>query len=113
MDPRIGLLLSGRCYCFPEGYAAPEFIGTRAECEVRLGVRAAPRVERERREFVVTVTPTLVVHAGSWRGGSYEVVVYARTHAEAISSARRQRRDEEGRFGVPATFRARLVRSGA
>lgn len=41
LDPRIGILCSGRFYCFPNGYAAPEFEGTLQEVEVALGLRPA------------------------------------------------------------------------
>lgn len=41
LDPRIGVLNSGRFYAFVNGYDRPEFTGTREEVEVALGIRIA------------------------------------------------------------------------
>lgn len=38
IDPRIGLLNSGRHYAFVNGYDQPETVGTRAEVERALGI---------------------------------------------------------------------------
>ncbi len=39
LDPRIGMLNSGKFYCFPNGTGKPELIGTLEEVEVALGLR--------------------------------------------------------------------------
>lgn len=41
LDPRIGMLNSGKFYCFPDGHGKPEFIGTLEEVEIALGLRPA------------------------------------------------------------------------
>ena len=40
LDPRIGMLNSGKFYCFPYGYGQPEVIGTLWDVEVALGLRS-------------------------------------------------------------------------
>lgn len=39
----------------------------------------------------------------------YTVTVFAKSHAEALKQARAERRENEGRYGVPATFRAKRM----
>lgn len=39
MDPRIGVMNSGKFYCFPQGYDQPELAGTLQEVGVALGLR--------------------------------------------------------------------------
>ena len=39
LDPRIGMLSSGRFYAFAHGYGQPETIGTLAEVQGALGLR--------------------------------------------------------------------------
>jgi hypothetical protein len=113
LDPRIGILNSGKFYCFDRGHDQRETVGTRAECERALGLRTdlpadpAPAA-KVARCYVVTITPRAVVYAGSWSSGPYQVEVIAATAAEAIRRARRDYRAENGgRFDVPADFRAR------
>lgn len=38
LDPRIGMLNSGKFYCFPNGNGKPEFMGTLEEVEAALGL---------------------------------------------------------------------------
>lgn len=38
LDPRIGMLNSGKFYCFPNGNGQPEFMGSLEEVEVALGL---------------------------------------------------------------------------
>lgn len=115
LDPRIGMLNSGLFYCFPKGYAAPEFIGSRGEVETALGL-SKPRVEQAStpgqptlRTFNVEVTPSVVAHAGTWAGTAYVQQVVASTRAQAISKARAMRRESEGRYAPRATYRASLA----
>lgn len=44
LDPRIGMLTSGKFYCFPKGAGQPEFEGTLDEVEAALGIRREPPV---------------------------------------------------------------------
>ncbi len=136
LDPRIGTLVRGMetvYYAFVHGYQADPLEGSLEQVEVALGLRQAPSAQaaaapspvpaRRRpassgtalREYTVTVTPSMVTYAGgSYTGsatfGEYTVQVLAKSHAQALQKARRERRDEEGRFGVPASFKARWVR---
>ncbi|MFA6230992.1 MAG: hypothetical protein WC617_12600 [Rhodanobacter sp.] len=136
LDPRIGTLVRGMetvYYAFVHGYQADPLEGSLEQVEVALGLRQAPSAQAEAppspvparrrlassgtalREYTVTVTPSVVTYAGgSYTGsatfGEYTVQVLAKSHAQALQKARRERRDEEGRFGVPASFKARWVR---
>ena len=60
------------------------------------------------KRYLVTVTPKILSYAGNCTQGEYTVTIGARTNAEAIKYARRDRRDNEGRYAVPCTYRARL-----
>lgn len=128
LDPRIGVLNSGVHYAFVNGYHQPEFKGTREEVERELGIRAPAPTDtpsslhktsekRERstikklHEYEVTVTPTVVSYAGLTLLDAYVVSVFAATNAAAISAARKQRRESEGRYAVPASYRAKRVSS--
>ena len=126
MDPRIGILMrAGKevYYAFVDGYDKPELQGTLEEVERALGIRdprALPIDAPERapartgvaaiRTFIVTVTPKQVVYTGNHVESEHEIEIDARTHAKAISQARQARSSEDGRYGVPAQFRARLKR---
>ena len=116
LDARIGMLNGGRYYCYPNGYAQAEFIGSLAEVEevldlvsARLPTHFAPsRLDRIRR-YQVTVTPRCVAYAGAWRADEYAVEDHARSHADAITAVRRQWNEQEGRYGVRASFRAKVI----
>jgi hypothetical protein len=58
--------------------------------------------------YTVTVTPKAASYAGSCTMGEYTVTVRADNSADAIKQARRARRNEEGRYAVAATYRARV-----
>lgn len=64
------------------------------------------------RRYHVTVTPKVLSYAGSYTFGAYTVVVEALSAAKAISKARKDRRDEEGRHVPAATFQARRDTEG-
>lgn len=57
----------------------------------------------------MTITPRIVTFAGADAFGEYTVEVLARDRNDAIRSARRERNWNEGRYGVPATYRARIT----
>ena len=40
----------------------------------------------------------------------YTVTVFAKSHAEALKQARAERRESEGRYAVPANFRAKMIK---
>ena len=62
------------------------------------------------KEYTVTITPKITAYAGASVFGEYAVTVFAKSHAEALKQARAERRESEGRYGVPATFRAKLIK---
>ncbi|MCP1674332.1 hypothetical protein J2T57_001434 [Natronocella acetinitrilica] len=111
LDPRIGLLASGRHYAYPQGHAAEPVIGTREEVEAALGLRiAAPASKPARspggrakdapaplRRFRVVVRfeyPAWDLHEGI----AYEGIE-AVSRAEANAIVRRRARDD-GHLGV-------------
>lgn len=116
LDPRIGMLNSGKFYAFVHGYDKPECMGTLAEVEIALGLRPAPdgnplpakKKKSGIRLYQVTVTPLIVTYAGSQVFGQYTVEVYATNATEAITKARQERRAQEGRLGVRASYQAKL-----
>lgn len=110
LDPRIGRLLSGRYYCFPNGYDKPEFIGTLEKVKSALGILGSAKKDQDCRNYEVIVTPVITAYAGSVVFDECSVRVCARSHAEAIKIVRRKRYDEEGRHGVKAAYRARVLR---
>jgi hypothetical protein len=112
LDPRIGILANGTYCCFANGYNQPETIGTLAEVQAALGIGKAAPTGPQRptpRTYSVTVTPAITIYAGTNTFGQYTVQVQASTRSQAISLVRQQRRDQEGRYAVPATYRARLL----
>ena len=58
LDPRIGMLSSGKFYCFPGGNGKHEFVGSLEEVEEKLGLRARARMSAEKptRDYVVTAS---------------------------------------------------------
>ena len=90
-------------FAFVDGYDKPEFQGSLEEVEVALGLRPAgePRpTPKMLRKYRVTGTNVF---------GEYETEVYASSNADAVKKIRQQRHDEDGRYAVPATVRARLA----
>lgn len=61
--------------------------------------------------FTVTVTPKMTTYAGSSTFGEYTVEVVAADRTEALKKARADRRENEGRYAVPATFKARELKA--
>jgi hypothetical protein len=113
LDPRIGKLISGQFYCFAQGYANPETIGTLREVEVALGIRESFSfpVTKALRKFEVTVTPVMLTYGSHGVNGEYKVEVYAKNRNAAITEVRQKHNEVEGgRFGVLATYRAVLAK---
>lgn len=116
LDPRIGKLANGQFYAFHRGYSNPEVIGSLADVERALGIpltkepKKSLQPKTQLQAFLVTVTPSVTTFAGSSTFGEYTVEIRAATASQAISEARRARRETEGRYGVPAQFKAKLLR---
>lgn len=112
LDPRIGELNGGQFYCYPHGYDQSEFRGTRQECEVALGLIKPPvpvQGASNLKLYRVTVTPSMTVYSGAWRGDAYAIEVLAESRDKAIAIVREQRRLQDGRHGVPVTYRAKRI----
>ena len=95
LDPRIGVLNSGKFYCFPHGNGKPELVGTLEEVEVALGLRRASPAPT-----ALTLTPsnkrlwkvTLKFQYPAWDevdGIEYQDIV-ASSKAEANAIVRRR-----------------------
>lgn len=117
MDARIGQLIrDGKpiFYAFPRGYGQPPVEGNLAQVEMALGLRAGAKerktapAKRQLRKYLVTVTPSIVTYSGTHASDEYTLSMWAYSRSEAISKAREQRRENEGRYAVKATFKARL-----
>lgn len=115
LDARIGTLLTeGRTvfYAFDRGYGQPETRGTLEQVERSLGILRASGLAATKRKvlrtFTVTVTPRLVTYGSHGANAEYTIDVSAASHADAIKIARQRRRDEDGRFAVPADYKARI-----
>lgn len=64
------------------------------------------------RDYSVTVTPKITTYAGNNTSGEYTATISARSRDEAIKLARKDRSDIEGRYGVSATYRAKILKIG-
>jgi len=97
-------------YAFANGHDKPPIEGSLSAVELALGLRlsATPSAKPAPRDFDVTVTPRMLTYGSHGTNGAYTVPVIATTRAEAIKQARADRDDQEGRFAVPADYRARL-----
>jgi hypothetical protein len=60
--------------------------------------------------YEVTMTPKMTSYAGTFRDDARTFRVTARDRNEAISMIRRQRTSEEGRYGVPCSYSAKLAK---
>ncbi len=117
MDARIGQLMRNGTplyYAYPQGFNAPPVEGTLAQVEAALEMaipsaqRKTAPAKRPLRCYRVTVSPSITVYSGAHTGDEYTLIVWANSRNEAIRQAREQRRENEGRYAVKATFRARL-----
>ena len=63
------------------------------------------------KEYEVTVSPKFKSYAGSWASGEYTIRVSAVDANSAISLARKQYRQENGRVEGGADFRARRAKT--
>lgn len=99
MDPRIGILSSGKFYAYAHGYDQEPVTGTRAEVEAALGVNSTPAVADAReasttqgREEAAVWDVTLMFQHPSWdeTDGIRYPGIAAQSKSEAIRIARRQ-----------------------
>ena len=58
--------------------------------------------------YEVTVTPKETTYCGSWVSGEYTVDAYAKSASAAITAARRERLDQEGRYAPKVTYKAKV-----
>ncbi len=117
LDPRIGILNNGDFYAFAHGYDKPETRGTLAQVCRAIGVPlsksgATSRLKKpsQLREYVVTVTPRIKTYADAQTFDEYTLTYTATGAQQAISKARQARRDVDGRYAVPATYKAKIFR---
>lgn len=61
------------------------------------------------KNYTVTITPKITTYASGSTFGECTETVFAKNAADAIKTARRNRRNAEGRYAVPATFRASIA----
>ena len=59
--------------------------------------------------YNVTVTPKETTYCGSWVSGEYTEVVYAKSASAAITAARQERLNQEGRYAPKVTYKAKLA----
>lgn len=90
MHPAIGLLSSGKCYSYVNGYHMEPIMGTLAEVEAALGIRsAAPSPEQSAPITACTYTVTLTFQYPAWdevNGIQYrEIRANSRSEANAIA----------------------------
>lgn len=95
LDPRIGMLNSGKFYCFPNGNGKPELMGTLEEVEVALGIRSAITVPAvlahpAKNERLWTVMLTFQYPAWDETEGIQYQDIRATGKAEANAIARRR-----------------------
>lgn len=132
MHPDIGLLNSGKCYVFLDGYGLDKepFYGTEAECEAAIAkrggvadpipVEAAPAVtatpaaprpkKRTLREYIVSFKASQIMYAGTSVLGDSEERVMAYDRSDALKQGREIIRHGVGRYGPKYTITARLAK---
>ena len=59
--------------------------------------------------YEVTITPKETTYCGSWVSGEYTETVYAKSASAAITAARQERLNQEGRYAPKVTYKARLI----
>ncbi|MBN3744724.1 hypothetical protein G3N96_04650 [Burkholderia sp. Se-20373] len=115
LDPRIGMLNSGKFYAFVNGYDRPETIGTLEEVETALGLRKVTNVRRARKSLRGQAFKTYNVHMtfefpawdevdGYWYDG-----IAARNKSEANKKARGKAEADGHTVGKRVWFKAAEV----
>ncbi|NIF40195.1 hypothetical protein F3J14_04605 [Burkholderia sp. Tr-862] len=88
LDPRIGMLNSGKFYAFVNGYDKPETIGTLEEVETALGLRCAAPIRKVQPFKRYNVHMTFEFPAWDEVNGYWYDDVVARSKSEANKRAR-------------------------
>lgn len=112
LDPRIGMLGSGRYYAFVNGHGAPETIGTLPEIEAALGIRREEvamqsQVNSKPRPARKTWTVTMSFQYPAW--DEVEGILYRGIEADSKSEANRQARSMAERDGHLCGGKGRVV----
>lgn len=114
LDPRIGILNSGKYYAFVNGYDQPEFTGTLEEVEIALGIRE-PALSVAPKAALVSEGPKLKkynVHmtfqypAWNEKDGYWYDGIIARNKREANKRARSMADDDGHTCGNRVWFKA-------
>ena len=85
LDPRIGVLSSGRFYVFALGYDKPETIGTLAEVEAALGLRSEPVAFQGKKKALQSWEVTMRFAFPAW--DEIDGIPYTDIAADSKSSA--------------------------
>jgi hypothetical protein len=59
--------------------------------------------------YEVTITPKETIYSGSWVSREYTVEVYAKSASAAITAARQERLDQEGRYAPKVSYKAKVA----
>lgn len=106
LDPRIGILNSGKFYAFVNGYDKPETIGTLEEVETALGLRSAAPDRKVLPLKSYNVHMTFEFPAWDEVNGYWYEGVVARSKSEANKNARRLAEDDGHTVGRRVWFKA-------
>lgn len=136
MHPDIGVLNSGKCYVFLDGYGLDKepFYGTEADCEAAIAKRGgvaepipvigtcpapspaaviAPVTisakKRKLREYIVSFKASETMYAGTCVLGDAEERVQAYDRNDALKKGREIIREGVGRYGPKYKITARLA----
>lgn len=90
LDPRIGMLNSGKFYAFVNGYDKPETTGSLEQVEAALGLRLAPASLPAVKFSVWDVKLTFQYPAWDETTGIDYPGIVAKNKSEANANARRQ-----------------------
>lgn len=114
LDPRIGVLNSGKFYAFAHGYDKPETVGTLEEVEVALGLRQVMPVHSAGQAKARTLhqyTVTLRFEYPSWdeRDGIMYEEIYGYSKSDAIKTVRKRAEHDghTGRYWFTASINAK------
>jgi len=59
--------------------------------------------------YEVTITPKETIYSGSWVSKEYTVEVNATSRSAAITAARQERLDQEGRYAPKVAYKAKVA----
>lgn len=90
LDPRIGMLNSGKFYAFVNGYDKPETVGSLEQVEAALGLRATPTPKPTEKTLVWDVKLTFQYPAWDETDGIDYSNIVAKNKSDANAIARRK-----------------------